>query len=366
MQLNSGKVDKIFLGLVAMLLTAGFFIFSSASLGVLASNQGKFSNVAFNQLFLGLFGGSIACLVFSKVDYHVYRKYALLIFLSSIIMTLLVFVPGIGLEHGGAQRWIDIKVLSFQPSEFLKLGFVIYFAAWAAMYKEKLSHWKKGLLPLIFILGIVGIVLLSQPDTDTYLVIVSAGLAMYIAGGGKWRHILVIGALALVCLGILAFTRPYIKQRIDTFLNPATDIQNTGYQINQSLIAVGSGEFLGRGFGKSIQKFSYLPEPIGDSIFAVAAEEFGFIGATLLILIFMMFSLRGLKIAGEAKDQFGGLLVVGIVIMIVVQIFVNIGGMIGILPLTGIPLPFVSHGGTALFITLVEMGIILNISSKRR
>jgi len=361
-----GKVDKIFLGLVALLSILGFFIFSSASLGVLAANQGKFSSVAFNQLFLGLFGGSLACLVFSRIDYQLYRKYAFLIFLSSIVLTLLVFAPGIGFEHGGARRWIDIKILSFQPSEFLKLGFIIYFAAWISKYREKISDPKRGLVPLLFILGAVGAVLLAQPDTDTYLVIVSAGLAMYIAGGGKWKHMLAIGAVMVVCVAVLAMTRPYIKQRIDTFINPAQDVQNSGYQINQSLIAVGSGQFGGRGFGKSIQKFSYLPEPIGDSIFAVAAEEFGFIGGTALIATFLLLALRGLRIAQESKDSFGGLLAVGIVIMITAQMFVNIGGMIGILPLTGIPLPFVSHGGTALFITLVEMGIVLNISSKKR
>ncbi len=366
MQLNSGKVDKIFLSITTLLLVAGFFIFSSASLGVLAANQGKFSNVAFNQLFLGLFGGSIACLIFSKIDYSVYRKYAFFIFASSIVLTLLVFVPELGLEHGGAKRWLDLGLLSFQPSELLKLGFIIYFAAWVASHKGKVEDWKQGLIPFLIMLGIVGAVLLAQPDTDTYLVIVAAGLAIYVTGGGKWSHIFTIAALAVVCVVLLAFTRPYIKQRINTFLHPAEDSQNAGYQINQSLIAVGSGELLGRGFGKSIQKFSYLPEPIGDSIFAVAAEEFGFVGGTGLILIFVMFALRGFKIALNAKDTFGGLLAIGIVIMVTAQMFVNVGGMIGILPLTGIPLPFVSHGGTALFITLVEMGIILNISKKRR
>ena len=161
-------------------------------------------------------------------------------------------------------------------------------------------------------------------------------------------------------------TRPYIRQRLDVLINPSANSQTSGYQLKQSLIAVGSGQVWGRGFGQSIQKFNYLPEPIGDSVFAVAAEEFGFFGALVIIFIFIMFGLEGLKIAGRSKDNFGRLMALGIVILIVSQAFINIGGMIGILPLTGIPLPFVSHGGTALLIALVEVGIVMNISRYSR
>ncbi len=366
MNFQSGKIDKWFLIISAMLVVAGFFIFSSASLGILASNQGKFSSVAFNQLFLGLFLGLLACLVFSKIDYHVWRKYSFVIFLATIVLTLMVFVPAIGFQHGGAKRWLDFGFVSFQPSELLKIGYIVYLAAWISKKRDKMQSFKGGLLPFLIMSGIVGIVLLTQPDTDTYLVIMVAGVAMYLSGGGKWSHMLAVGLIGIVGLVSIALTRPYIKERIMTFVNPRENTLTSGYQIRQSLIAVGSGQMFGRGFGKSIQKFSYLPEPIGDSIFAVAAEEFGFIGATILILIFLLFSLRGLKIASESKDMFGGLLTVGIVIIITCQMFVNIGGMIGLLPLTGIPLPFISHGGTALFITLVETGIILNISNKSK
>lgn len=363
---TKGKIDTWFLALATTLTITGFFVFSSASLGVLAANQVKFSSVAFNQLFLGLFLGSIACLIFSKIDYHIYRSNAFIIFLASIILTLLVFAPVIGFEHGGAKRWLNLGFLSFQPSELLKVGFIIYLAAWISKHKDKMSNLKQGLIPFLCIVGIVGAVLLAQPDTDTYMVILAAGVAMYIAGGGKLSHMALVGLFAIAAVGILVFTRPYIKARVTTFINPEANSLTSGYQIHQSLIAVGSGQIWGRGFGKSIQKFSYLPEPIGDSIFAVAAEEFGFIGASAIIFLFILFALRGLKIAGNAKDTFGGLLAVGIVIMIIAQMFVNIGGMIGLLPLTGIPLPFVSHGGTALFITLVETGIVLNISNKKR
>jgi len=169
----------------------------------------------------------------------------------------------------------------------------------------------------------------------------------------------------VVGIVFLAFTRPYIMQRITTFFNPQADALGASYQIQQSLIAVGSGGIFGRGFGQSVQKFTYLPEPVGDSIFAVAAEEFGFVGSVFLLLIFVLFAMRGLKIASRTTNVFGRLVVVGIVIMIVFQAFVNIGAMLGVIPLSGITLPFVSHGGTSLFITLFEVGIILSISRSR-
>ena len=223
-----------------------------------------------------------------------------------------------------------------------------------------------GFLPFLILSGILGAILLTQPDTDTFAVSVFAGLAMYIASGAKWRHVLAVFLIGLLAIALLAFTRPYIKQRIESMLNPGSNTQTTSYQLNQSLIAIGSGQIWGRGFGQSVQKFQYLPEPVGDSVFAVAAEEFGFVGSLSIILAFVMFGISGLKIASGAQDDFGRLLALGIVILIVSQAFINIGGMLGVLPLTGIPLPFVSHGGTALFITLVEAGIIMSISRHRK
>lgn len=367
MKFISGKIDKGFLLVAGILAVVGFFIFSSASLGVLAANEIKFSNVAFNQLFLGLFLGSLACLVLARLDYHLFQKYAFLIFLTTLILTLLVFVPGIGVGHGGAKRWLNLGITTIQPSELLKIGFIAYLAAWIAKAKDKIKTLKFGLLPFIIVIGLVGLVLLAQPDTDTYAVILMAGSAIFVAGRGRWTHIAAVGLIALVGLAAVAYARPYVRERFVIFFHPPVEKELTsGYQIKQSLIAVGSGGLWGRGFGKSIQKFSYLPEPIGDSIFAVAAEEFGFIGATTLILLFIFFAFRGFKIAIAARDSFGGLLAVGIITLIISQMFINIGGMIGLIPLTGIPLPFVSHGGTALFITLMEVGILLNISKQAK
>lgn len=361
-----GKISRPFLVWTILLVVAGFFIFSSASLGILARDEIKFSNVASKQIFYGLFLGSIACLFFARIDYHIWKKTSFLFFIFSLILTALVFMPGLGIEHGGAKRWISLKVISFQPAELLKIAFIAYFATWLSTIKNRIETFKWGLLPFIIFTGILGIILLFQPDTDTFAVIVFAAGAMYIVAGAKWKHVFAIIIVGIGIISLLAYTRPYIKQRIETMLNPSQNSQTSGYQLQQSLIAVGSGQMWGKGFGQSIQKFSYLPEPIGDSVFAVAAEEFGFFGTIILVSSFVLFTIEGLKIATRAPDDFGRLLSTGIIILIVSQAFVNIGGIIGLLPLTGIPLPFVSHGGTALFINLLEVGIIMNVSRQSR
>lgn len=360
-----GKINRMFLILTIILVVGGFVIFMSASLGELVRDEAKFSNVALNQLFYGLFLGSLICLLVTRIDYHRWKKFSFFFFIGSIFLTLLVFSP-LGMEHGGAKRWIDLGFITFQPAEFLKIAFIIYFAAWLAGLKEKVKTLSWGLLPFVIFAVILGAILLAQPDTDTFAVIIFAALSMYIVAGAKWRHVafILLGGIAVIT--ILAMTRPYIKQRIDVMLHPSLGDKTIGYQLNQSLIAIGSGGLSGRGFGQSIQKFHYLPEPIGDSVFAVAAEEFGFIGAFSILALFIVFGLEGLRISAGTNDNFGRLLSLGIVILIVSQALINIGGMLGVLPLTGIPLPFVSHGGTALLITLIEVGIVMNISRYAR
>ena len=274
-------------------------------------------------------------------------------------------MPHIGSSHGGAARWIYIGSLSFQTSELLKIGFIMYLSAWLSV-KDKAKTFRNGFLPFAILSLIVGLILLKQPDTDTFLITFFAGIAIFLTAGGKWRYMMILAMIGAMGIGVLAIERPYLMSRFTTFLNPGQNSLTSGYQIEQSLIAVGSGGLTGRGFGQSIQKFNFLPEPIGDSIFAVASEEFGFIGAVGIVLLFVFFAFRGLKIAGRVPDNYGRLITVGIVIMIVSQAFVNIGAMVGILPLSGIPLPFISHGGTALFMTLAEIGIVLNVSKSMR
>ncbi len=360
------QTDRVFLGIVVFLVLMGLLVFFSASLGLLAREGASFSRVALSQIVFGLIGGSIALVVFSNIHYRNLKKYSFYIFLASLLVSLLVFVPGIGAEINGAKRWIFLGPLSFQPAEFMKLAFVIYFAAFLSTFRAKIPTFKFGFLPMLIMVGLVGLVLYAQSDTGTFAVIAAAALAMFIASGGLWRHILGFGGLAVGGLWVLTLVRPYTQERILTFLDPSRDPLGAGYQIQQSLIAIGSGEVFGRGFGQSIQKFTYLPEPTGDSIFAVAAEEFGFIGGMIIISAFLFFAFRGIAIARKSPDYFGGLLVLGIVILIVSQSFTNIGSMLGVLPLTGLPLLFVSHGGSALFFALLSVGIILNISKYRK
>lgn len=358
--------DRILLILTVLLIVVGFFIFSSASLGLLAREGARFSSVALSQVLFGIVGGCAALFFTSTLHYRVWRQYAFYIAIATALITLAVFIPGLGFEHGGARRWIEIGSFTFQPAEMFKIGFTIYMATWLSGMKNKLGSFLHGTLPFLGLLTAAGVLLLLQPDTDTYMILAAASVAMFITAGGRVRDVVIMGVSAVLLLAVLAFMRPYIKDRIMTFVDPSRDPQGAGYQINQSLIAVGSGNIVGRGFGQSIQKFEYLPEPNSDSIFAVYSEEFGFVGSTLLILLFIAFTFRGYRIATHAPDLFGMLLVVGIITLIITQAFLNIAAMLGLAPLSGLPLPFVSHGGTALLMTLAAVGIIINISKYQK
>ena len=344
----------------------GIFVFSSASLGVLAKSEAKFYSIIFSQIILGFTLGIFSLILFSKFNYRFFRKYSFIIFVFAAVITALVFVPGLGFEHNGARRWIEVGFFSFQPSEFLKIGFVIYFAALLSLARERVRTFRYGIFPFLALIGVCGAILIKQPDAGTFMVIFSAGLAMLFVSGTKLRNIAVLGFLSIVGMALLSLVKPYLKARIITYFNPGADPLGASYQIQQSLIAIGSGEIFGRGFGQSIQKFNFLPEPVGDSIFAVISEEFGFVGALTLLSLFLIFAFRGLKIASNTGDQFGRLLATGLVILIVFQSLINIGSMIGILPLVGVPIVFISHGGTALLFALAEVGIILNISKNTK
>jgi cell division protein FtsW len=353
--------DRFLFGLVIILCLVGFFIFTSASLGLLGRSGANFTLIALKQWGL-LIAGFIIMLITAKIPYRTWRKFALPLLGAAIFLCLLVFAPGVGLEAGGAKRWIVAGPLSFQPSELLKLAFIIYLAAWLAVAKDKIKSIKGGLMPFILLVGTMGILILAQPDTGTFMVLSSAAIALFLAAGGRWIHFGAVILISVLLVTGLAISRPYIKERIITFVNPSHDTLGSSYQLNQSLIAIGSGGITGRGFGQSVQKFNFLPEPMGDSIFAVAAEEFGFFGAILILTLFLLFAVWGLKIATQAPDPFGRLLAVGIVILITAQSFINMGAMLGLIPLTGVPLVFISHGGSALLIALIEVGILLNIS----
>jgi cell division protein FtsW len=358
---TKGKSDRLFLFATLLLIAVGFFVFMSASLGLVARDGANFATVTLKQAGIAIIS-IIIMIIMSNIDVKFYRKMAPYIFLVSLGLTALVFVPQFGFSHGGATRWLSFGSYTFQPAEFLKIAAVIFLAALLSGYKERITKSTRSLFSFLLIVGSVAVLMLKQPDNGTFLVIFFALLAIYIASGAKFTHIALIFIGCVLAAAGLAYFRPYVAERFTTFLNPTSDAQGSGYQIQQALIAVGSGGMTGRGFGQSIQKFNFLPEPIGDSIFAVAAEEFGFVGTVGIIIIFVFFSLRGLKIAAASKDHFGRLLAIGIITLITAQALINIGAIIGVMPLTGIPLSFVSHGGTALMFTMAEAGMILNIS----
>jgi cell division protein FtsW len=360
-------IDTPFLLALCSIVIAGLLIFTSAALSLLQQDGGAtFTSVAVSQLLLGLVCGSIALIFFAKMDYRKWRQYSPYFFAFAFILTTLTFVPHIGLSLKGAARWIALGPLSFQPVEILKFASVMLLAAIYASHMRAVPTFRRGTLPLLLVAGSVGGLLMLQPDTADVIIVGMAATGVYFAAGGRISHIVVLALVGALAVGGAAFKYVHVADRLKTFINQEADPLGAGYQVQQSLIAVGSGGWGGRGFGQSIEKFSYLPEPIGDSIFAVAAEEFGFMGSTALVLLYVSIALLGLRIAARAPDPFGGLLVVGLITLIVGQSFFNIASAIGLVPLIGVPLIFVSHGGTALAISLAEVGVILSVSKRMK
>lgn len=366
MRASYRSVDKLLAILIAVLVGLGSLIFASAAFGLLARGQGGMSSVVFNHLVLGVGAGLILLAILSHIDYRRWRPVAPYLFALALLATALVFVPHIGAMHGGGRRWISIAGFSMQPSEALKLAGVMMAAWYFSSVRGRIASFRYGLGGLCAILALPVVLLVLQPDIGT-LGVVSSGIAVvFFMAGGRIRDVVLLTLIALLMLGALVFARPYVRDRVMTFFYPAEGQQAEGYQIRQSLIAIGSGGFLGRGFGQSVQKFTYLPEPMGDSIFAVAAEELGFAGSVVIVGLFLGLALRGFAIAARAPDLFGALLASGISAMLTAEAFVNIGAMLGVIPLTGIPLTFVSQGGSAMLLSLASAGILLSISRSKR
>lgn len=354
--------DRIFFALVLTIALAGLAIFSSATLGLLARQNSPISRDILLQAGLGLGIGFLALWAASAIPLAFIKRAAPYFYGATLLLTMLVFLPGIGFTSGGATRWINLGFTTMQPGEFLKTGFVLGFAWWLSVHARQLGDPRRGLLPFLGFTGVAAAILLAQPNTSTALLVLVTGAVMYFAAGAPWRDFGILLMVAVIALGAIVVARPYVLARFETFINPSANPLGSGYQIQQSLIAIGSGGLLGRGFGQSVQKFNYLPEPDGDSIFAVFAEETGFIGAALLLALFIGLSARGIVIAGHARDLFGGEVALGLSFLIIFQACINISAMLGIIPLTGLPLPFVSHGGTALVAALLMCGLILNVA----
>lgn len=307
-------------------------------------------------LVIGLIGLSF----FSFFDYHKLYYLAVPILLVAIVLLLMVFIPGIGVYVLGARRWVNMGFFILQPAEFVKLGLAIYLAAW-------FSTKEKGrFLAFLLLVGFVLLLVMLEPDMGTASVILAEAMVVYFISGGNLIHFLFIAPVLAILGFILIKLEPYRAARLATFLNFNQSLESSSYHVRQILIALGMGGISGVGLGNSLQKYAYLPENATDSIFAIIAEEFGFIGGVLLIVCYVFLLWRGFLIAGGAKDAFGKLLAAGITTYIGVQTIINLGAQTALIPLTGIPLPFISYGGSALVVTLCAIGILLNISKQRR
>lgn len=298
--------------------------------------------------------GLMALFFFSFFDYRRLEKIAPILFFLNILLLILVLIPGIGSMVFGARRRINLGFFAFQPAEMMKLSLVLYLASWL---KEKRSIW-----PFLFLIILILGLIVLEPDLGTAVVIIATAFALYFVAEPSWFKPLFLVLLGAAGFLFLSFSSPYRRERLLTFLDPARDPLGSSYHIRQILIGLGSGGLLGKGLGHSRQKYEYLPEATTDSIFAIIAEETGFLGSLVLIMAFLFFSLRGAAIAQRAPDMFSRLLAIGIVFWLSLQYLINLSAMVALIPLTGIPLPFISYGGSALVIALAGVGILLNIS----
>ena len=355
--------DIIFLAAAAFLAVFGLAMLSSAS-SVLGYE--KFGGAYFfvkRQLLHGFLPGIVLFFLFLSVDYRNLKRHAKIFLFFSVGLLALVFIPGLGAVYNNARSWVSFGWFSFQPSEIVKLTFLIFLAAWfEARRGREVRDFMTGLFPFLAALGVIAGLIMLQPDMGTMGIILISSLVVYFVAGAPLAHIAGMGGLGVAAFFILIKVAPYRADRLTTFLHPELDPQGVGYQINQALLAIGSGGILGLGYGQSRQKFLYLPQAYGDSVFAVMAEEMGFIFLLFFFFALAVFFFRGVRIAARAPDIFGRLLATGIISWLAFQTLLNIGAMIGILPLTGVPLPFISYGGTALMTTLAAVGILGNIS----
>lgn len=343
------------------LVIFGLVMLASASSDL---GQAKFGDSYFylkHQIFYGLSFGMLGFLFASNFYYRNYQKASVLLLLFSIIMLVLVF-SSLGVASGGSRRWVGFGPITFQPSELLKITFIIYIASWLGnkSYRQR-SFWG-GFVPFLIILGTIALLLVLQPSTSAAAILILTAMIIYFYSGARISYIIGALILGLMSFLIISYLTPYRRERIKTFLNPGEKIQTSSYQLNQGLNAIGSGGLKGVGYGKSTTKLHYLPQPIDDSIFAIIAEELGFLGSVILILVFTAIIVRSFLLSSKISDELGKLLLVGFGSLIAIQAFIHIGSISGLIPLTGVPLPYISYGGTALAVFMTISGIMVNIS----
>jgi cell division protein FtsW len=356
------SIDWQFAAVMATILIFGLFILSSASF-VVGQNKFNDPNYYLKEQFLkGILIGIVGFLFFLKVPLEILKKYSFLFLIFSIGLLILVFFPKIGLSHSGSTRWLNfLGSLSFQPSELLKLSFLIYLASWFDSRQKNSRKFENNLLPFLIVVGIIGILLLMQPNFGTFGIIAFSAAIVYFVAGGKLSHLFLMGLIGAIAFFAFIFLKPYGAERLKVFLNPQSDTQGSAYQINQALSSIGSGGLTGIGIKQNLTS-TYLPETIGDSIFAVLAEKLGLFGVSFALMLYLLFAVFGYRIAMRSPDYFSKLLATGITSWILVQCFINITAISGLIPLTGVPLPFISYGSSGLVIGLMGVGIIANIS----
>ncbi len=355
--------DLQFLVAVYILLAFGLLMVLSASSPIAYASQST-NNDSFyyfkKQLLWAVFG-SVGMLITANYDYRKLKQWAFPALVMSVLLLILVLVPGIGRKINDARRWIYIGPINFQPSEVAKITMIVFFSYSLSKNYKELKNFGVFLM-YIAIIGVVALIIMMEPHFSCTMLIVATCVILLFVAGAKIGHFMILGLAALPVLVMAIAMAPYRLARVTTFLDPFKDIQGEGWQIVQSLYAIGSGGIFGAGLGQSRQKYMNIPEPQNDFIFSILAEEFGLLGAILVSLMFIFLIARGVKIALKAPDLFGTLLTTGIIAMIAIQALVNIAVVTSSIPVTGMPLPFFSYGGTALAITMSEMGIVLNVS----
>ena len=354
------KPDKMLFWVISALVVVGVVVLISASIGESMRDFDNMYAYFLHQLLYGYLLGGILAYIAYKFPYKKLKKISLWIFLPSLFLMILVFVPGISVATRGAKRWLDLGFATFQPSELIKLTFIIYLAAWLSTHIREIGK-KSSLISFSALLGVLITLLILQPDLSTLGVIVATSVVMYYVAGARFRYLVSIGVVGAGALILFIQTSQYRLNRILTLLNPSADPLGLSYQINQILIAVGSGRFFGTGLFQGLHKV-FLPLVMNDSIYAVWAEETGFIGSVILILLFLLLSWRGFKIATLIKDNFGKFIMIGLTVWFFIQASVNIAAIMGIFPLTGVTLPFISYGSSSMVVTLMGAGLMLQLS----
>jgi cell division protein FtsW len=358
------KIDYIFLFSVLALSAIGLIMVFSAS-PTMALKMGD-SYYYLKRYILHLLLGFAALYFGVRLDLEILKKWAAPILAVSLLLLFMVYIPGVGKRISGALRWIDLVIFSFQPSELIKFTMVLFLAGMISRTGEKIKDLFRGLLPLLILVGLVSALIVIQPDLGTAISIAGTAFIMFFCAGARFLHLALLGGLGIAGVIGLSLSSAYRMRRLIAFVNPWQDPQGAGFHIVQSLLAVGSGGLFGLGLGASRQKFFYLPQQFTDFIFAILCEELGFAGGLGIIILFIIFAARGFRIAFMAMDSFSFLLAIGLVSWLTLQALINIMVVLGLLPTTGIPLPFISYGGTATIINLFSSGILLNISSQPR